>query len=137
MEPAKFSMAILGMYILLQFQVKMMMKNVASWNDLAIYTYFCNSSYTGYVSGPSQGLNIRGGLVVLWWHKCPLGWDRVNFSAKNWGGPPCLRQPWILMPSAHKKLKNNKDIKLYYLSQVKYEFQTKVWISRLITFVCK
>ena len=40
----------------------------------------------------------QGGLVVLGGDNVPHpGWDRVNWSVKNWPlQPPRLRQPWIL-----------------------------------------
>ena len=36
-------------------------------------------------AGPSEGLKIRGCQYYLLGIICPLGWDRVNWSAKIWG----------------------------------------------------
>jgi hypothetical protein len=37
-----------------------------------------------FLSGPSEGLKIRGCQYYLVIIICPLGWDRVNWSAKIW-----------------------------------------------------
>ena len=52
------------------------------------------SRETSWVPGPSEGLKIRGCQYYLVGIICPLGWDRVNWSAKIWGGgaaPPLPR----------------------------------------------
>ena len=48
-------------------------------------SYICGLLGKLVLSGPSEGLKIWGCQYYLVGKICPLGWDKINWSAKIWG----------------------------------------------------
>ena len=63
------------------------------WMEIITQKMLIICTKSKYITGPSEGLKIRGCQYSLVGIICPLDWDRFNWSAKIWEGyaPPALQ----------------------------------------------